>query len=313
MTELKAVGVHGFDPLKLTHYSTQLSARLDVEMFLQRDDLMPVPFGGNKWIKLGGIVGYGERGKVYITNGGIDSNHCRALAAWGAINGHDCHLVLHGEVDRENDGSLQVLDRLGATFEVVSPERISAAIERYRSRMSNSGRGVVVVPGGGHSAEGILAFSRHASVVLRSNQPDVVVCASGTGGTQAGILHAVNDAGLSSVKVIGISVAREQRRGRQVIVDALSELDVENVDVDFRDDYRGEGYGKPLESAPAAMRLASSAGILLDSTYTGKAFTAMLDLIESGQIASGARVLFWHTGGEFLASRRDRVSPDPLL
>jgi 1-aminocyclopropane-1-carboxylate deaminase/D-cysteine desulfhydrase-like pyridoxal-dependent ACC family enzyme len=37
--------------------------------------------------------------------------------------------------------------------------------------------------------------------------------------------------------------------------------------------------------------------LILDPTYTGKAFCALLDLVEEGEIAQGAKVLFWHTGG----------------
>lgn len=38
-------------------------------------------------------------------------------------------------------------------------------------------------------------------------------------------------------------------------------------------------------------------GLILDPTYTGKAFAALLDLVHDGEIEKGSKVLFWHTGG----------------
>jgi len=38
-------------------------------------------------------------------------------------------------------------------------------------------------------------------------------------------------------------------------------------------------------------------GIPLDLTYTGKAMFGLAQLVESGEIVSGSRVVFWHTGG----------------
>jgi hypothetical protein len=52
----------------------------------------------------------------------------------------------------------------------------------------------------------------------------------------------------------------------------------------------GRGYGHATEEGEKATRIAREHGIVLDPTYTAKAFAAALDL------ASGAeRVLFWHT------------------
>jgi 1-aminocyclopropane-1-carboxylate deaminase/D-cysteine desulfhydrase-like pyridoxal-dependent ACC family enzyme len=40
----------------------------------------------------------------------------------------------------------------------------------------------------------------------------------------------------------------------------------------------------------------STRGVLLDSVYPGKAFAAMLDLIEKGQLGSNEPILFLYTG-----------------
>ncbi len=44
-------------------------------------------------------------------------------------------------------------------------------------------------------------------------------------------------------------------------------------------------------------RLARLEGLLLDPTYTAKAFAGLLDLLETGQLGAGEPIIFWHTGG----------------
>ena len=127
--------------------------------------------------------------------------------------------------------------------------------------------------------------------------------ASGTGGTQAGIIHAINSLELPHTHALGVSVAREAARGRAVIDESLTEVGVGHLEVNFIDDYMGGGYGKPAPGAEEAITFASRRGLMLDPTYTGKAFNGLLGMLKSGRIPKGKRVLFWHTGGEFLATQ----------
>ena len=48
-------------------------------------------------------------------------------------------------------------------------------------------------------------------------KPDYIFHASGTGSTQAGIVVGLDRVGWSDVKCIGISVARQYKRGKKVI------------------------------------------------------------------------------------------------
>ena len=57
-------------------------------------------------------------------------------------------------------------------------------------------------------------------------------------------------------------------------------------------DAMGPGYGRPSEAGERARQLFAEDGIALDSTYTGKAAAALLEIAR----ARGARrVLFWHS------------------
>ena len=64
------------------------------------------------------------------------------------------------------------------------------------------------------------------------------------------------------------------------------------------DGYIGEGYGALTDGSIEAMRLAARhEGLLLDPTYTAKAFAALVDRRRRAVIAPDAAVLFLHTGG----------------
>ena len=55
-------------------------------------------------------------------------------------------------------------------------------------------------------------------------KPDYVFLASGTGSTQTGIVVGLDLVGWSDVKCVGISVARQQERGKQVIAEFANML-----------------------------------------------------------------------------------------
>lgn len=278
----------------------RLSNTLGIDLWVQEEYLLPFPFAGNKWVKLIGQHGSGKTGAAYITNGGISSNHCRTLAVWSAFHGHRCHLVLHN--DKEEDGTLPLdfLSRLGATYTVVKAAEIAETISLIRRDLDDDGYDAVVVPGGGHSSEAVRAYADYASQVLVDTDFEHIFLASGTGGTQAGICIANHEVG-SGAKVVGISVARASSRGKDVVQTTIRETVDLNLEVHFRDEYVDGGYGPGSCATENAIDIAGRGGLILDSTYTGKAFAGLIDAVRTGDIASGAKVLYWHTGGTYLA------------
>jgi len=58
------------------------------------------------------------------------------------------------------------------------------------------------------------------------------------------------------------------------------------------------GYGLPGSATVAAIRyLARNEGILLDPTYSGKAFAVLLEMLKRGDFKAEDQVVFLHTGG----------------
>ena len=134
---------------------------------------------------------------------------------------------------------------------------------------------------------------------------DQIVLASGSAGTQAGLL-----AGLiaveSDIPVLGITVSRPSQ-DQQQLVESLLEQTLSFLGLDTgrakgrvvaNGNYYGEGYGIATEAMiNAVKRCARLEGLLLDPVYSGKGMAGLIDLCEIGDIAPGSNQLFIHTGG----------------
>src|SRR4249919_2960833 len=111
----------GPSPLqRLERFSAAIGG--DAEVWIKREDLLPLAFGGNKLRNLELLVGaaLAEGADTLITSGRRWSNHCRLTAAAGAKAGLAVHLVLTGPPPAPGDeGPNQRLDALlGATVHV---------------------------------------------------------------------------------------------------------------------------------------------------------------------------------------------------
>ena len=105
-------------------------------------------------------------------------------------------------------------------------------------------------------------------------------------------------------KIVGISIAREEGRGREVVKDSIREYLGDEFErlyreeaLIFTDKYRLGGYGQYTKGVTDTIeKLICKEGIPTDSTYVGKAFYGMCRYIEEHQIV-GKKILFIHTGG----------------
>jgi 1-aminocyclopropane-1-carboxylate deaminase/D-cysteine desulfhydrase-like pyridoxal-dependent ACC family enzyme len=71
-------------------------------------------------------------------------------------------------------------------------------------------------------------------------------------------------------------------------------LNREDLAIDVRGEFLGEGYAVPTPAGAAAVRLAAESGLSLENTYTGKSLSALMHDAASGQL-DDAMVLFWNT------------------
>jgi len=279
-------------------------------IYIKRDDLVPVSFGGNKARKA--LLFFEEIDKgsydCVVTYGSSRSNHCRVVANLAAARGMKCCIISPSEASEESSNSMLV-KLLGAEYITCPVDEVQNTIERKMDELKALGHRPYFIPGGGHGVIGTQAYVDCYEEIMdfeaRSGiRFDYIFHASGTGTTQAGLVcgKLLNK---GKEKIIGISIARKNPRGRQVVVDSAHEYlksvsyrGTEGIEeeVCFIDDYTADGYGKSSGSIREIIRhIWMKFGIPMDSTYTAKAFAGMQDYIKKNDI-SGKNILFIHTG-----------------
>jgi 1-aminocyclopropane-1-carboxylate deaminase/D-cysteine desulfhydrase-like pyridoxal-dependent ACC family enzyme len=301
----------GPSPLQpLPRFGAALGGR--AEVWIKRDDLLPLAFGGNKLRNLEFLVGaaLADGADTLVTSGRRWSNHARLTAAAGARAGLAVHLVLSGPpLDPPNPG-VRLDELLGATVHLAATDDRAdreALLARVVADLRATGRRPAVVDVGGSGVTGavgqvlagleLLAHARE-----RGFTPDDVIVPSATGGTQAGLLVGVRTGGAATaVQGIAVTPPAELRPRIEALVTDLGALPglatVPATDVHLDGDQLGDGYGRPTDAADEATRLlARSEGILVDPIYTAKALAGLIALARGGAL-DGHRVVFWHAGG----------------
>src|SRR5512140_553709 len=175
-------------------------------LWIKRDDCTGLATGGNKARKLELLVADARaRGcDVLVTAGGPQSNHARMTAAAAARAGMRSILAFNSDrPDRvESNQLLDVLFGAERRFLGRIPmEDLDAAVERIAGELRVKGLRPYVVPIGGSSPLGASAYAAAADEMLADLGHDdlLVITATGTGGTQAGLA-----ARLGHDRVIGV-------------------------------------------------------------------------------------------------------------
>ncbi|WP_053353667.1 pyridoxal-phosphate dependent enzyme [Leucobacter musarum] len=304
-------------------------------LWIKRDDQTGLALGGNKARKLEYLVAEARAAgaDTLVTVGAVQSNHARQTAAAAARAGLDALLVLRVpagiSVGRRRSGNVLLNELLGAAVEYVDetpedphPERAAAAaaLERLRA----AGRTPFFIPSGGSTSTGALgyveSFAEIAALAGRGLTFHEIVVASGSGGTQAGLLagrELFPEAGRPRVHGVAVSPgAPELAAGVEAHRDevlarfgagagaAVAGSTAASVEVPSTDpailspDQVGDAYGALTPAAIEAIELfARTEGVLLDPVYTAKAAAALVAGVRAGAHPGDADVLFLHTGG----------------
>lgn len=292
--------------IQLGTYPTPLE-RLDTcGVWIKRDDLVAELYGGNKVRKLEYILEAARAsGKTsLLTLGAAGSHQVVATTLFGKREGFTVDAVLVPQPSSTHAQQnlraalAQGLHATVATSWPVAPAMIATRL----------GRDVYFIPLGGSNALGSLGFVDAAKEIAGQvaagvmPEPDVVVVAMGSGGTAAGLAVGFEAVGMRT-KVVGVAVsppvavigAMTRRLAKKTaervgLPRARAVRAVERIEVDTR--WLGRGYGYSTREGEAATREAARAGIVLDVTYTAKAFACALEMTRPQR----ARViLYWHT------------------
>jgi len=281
-------------------------------LLIKRDDAIPFGFGGNKVRKLAFVAARAQAdgADTLITAGGVQSNHARATAAAAAKLGMRAVLVANGAPPARATANALLDALLGAEIVYVESrdERAPKMLE-VAERLRLSGRRPYVIPIGASMPLGALGFVHAvAELVDQMPAPDVIVHATSSGGTQAGLVTGCRLLGLPT-RVIGVSAddtaaALQQQVGEIVIgiadllgVDRHQIADGTAIEVDDR--FVGGGYGIPTDASNEAIQLAArTEALFLDPTYTAKAMAGLIAHVREQRFDESQTVLFWHTGGQ---------------
>jgi len=310
----------------------RLSRYLDgPRILVKRDDLTGLAGGGNKARKLEFLIadalqqqgiemvpGVAAVAKAapnsqritVITAGAAQSNHARQTAAAAARYGLGCVLVLGGMAPARMAGNLLLDALLGARIRWTGDRALTEVMDEVAAEERSAGRVPYIIPVGGSNPTGAAAYALamdelYRQLLERKLTVDHIILASGSGGTQAGLVvgaRAVHYEG----SILGISVGHPAELLQSTVLDLARltaehlrlRLEIDAGAVQVTDDYLGSGYGVLGDpEREAILLLARTEGLLLDPVYTGRAMAGLLDLIRRGVIASRDTVLFWHTGG----------------
>ncbi|MFX0107587.1 MAG: 1-aminocyclopropane-1-carboxylate deaminase/D-cysteine desulfhydrase [Candidatus Hodarchaeota archaeon] len=284
-------------------------------LWVKRDDLTGLSFGGNKTRKLEYVVGdaIDKGADTLVTAGAVQSNHCRQTAAIAANVGMRCILLLAGEEPKEYSGNL-LLDKLfGAEIQFFPDDRFEDLDSRLNSIMEtleDLGLHPYGMPPGAFMPVGCLGYIQ-GMVELKEQcdevgfHPERILVATGTGGTLAGMIIGAKLAGIEA-DIIGVSVLRDSETVFNRIGEMISRIfdeypaliDKFEPEIIVDDRFIGEGYGIADNAVKSAIQMfAKMEGILLDPVYTGKAGVALLRMALAGEVSSDTPTLFWHTGG----------------
>ena len=286
-------------------------------IFLKRDDLTGLAFGGNKtrMLEFSLADALAKGADTIVTGMAVQSNYCRQMAAACAKIGLEVHLVLRPvrPIDQEQIQGNNLLQRIfGAHIEVVGVDdraAQAAAVQTTAERLRSEGKRVYIPRQPDTVDLDAIAYAETALEMVQQCRamqlaPKTLYLAAADT-TQAGMVLGLKylESGIHAHGINPFEAGPERITEMLRMANQAAErlgIDVQLAESDFDNDvsYVGERYGIPTEAGLAAIHLvARTEGILLDPVYTGKAMSALIEDILAGKLDPDVPVLFLHTGG----------------
>ncbi|MBR0642227.1 D-cysteate sulfo-lyase [Plastoroseomonas hellenica] len=315
-----------FPRIRLGHSNTPLEfmprltkALGGPDIWIKRDDCTGLATGGNKTRKLEFLMAeaVAQGADTVLTQGAVQSNHARQTAAAAAKLGLACELLFENRVQDPDQNYLTggnvFLDNLyrAKTRHYPGGTDMNAALQQVAEELTQQGKRVYVIPGGGSNPIGALGYVNCAiEIATQANEMglriDSVVHATGSAGTQAGLVAGFRGF-RSGIPVLGFGVRapkETQEANVYKLTSAVCDLlgipgAVPREDVVADCSYVGAGYGIPTPGMVEAVRLvAETEAVLLDPVYSGKGMAGLIDHCRKGLFKKGQTVVFVHTGGQ---------------
>ncbi|HJO17360.1 MAG: D-cysteine desulfhydrase family protein [Vicinamibacterales bacterium] len=301
-------------PTPLVHLK-HLSERLDVDLFIKRDDLTDLALGGDKPRKLEyeTAKANSQGATVLVTCGSAQSNHARLTTAAARKLGLKSALVLSSDELKAFQSNLLTVYLMGAEVRFVETRDhwdLESHALAFCEELRLKGERPYYIPVSGTTPTSCLGYVRAGLELvdqfeLQDIRPDAVYIPFGTGGIFTSTLLALRECGVEC-PLIGISVNASQQKCEENLVKWWAGI-CRLLDVDpdrsregyeIHDGYIGQEYGDATEGClDGLMLMAETEGILLDPVYSAKVFSGLLAHHAAGRWPSGTRLVFIHSGG----------------
>lgn len=283
------------------------------QIWIKRDDMTGLAFGGNKSRKLEYLVGdaLSQGATALISEGAAQSNHARQAAAAAAIAGLKCVLVLDTRRGSELTGNL-LLDRLlGAEVRLVGdPDQRRPEMQRVADELRAAGEKPYLTPTGGSVPIGALGYVNFVAELQgqldqHDLSPSRLYFATGSQGTQAGLMtgallfdapYEVRGVAVESTTAQLASEAIPLTNETLALLGCEARVTVGDVSID--ETQVGAGYAVPTEPGMEAIALlARTEAIVLEPVYSGKALAGLIADVRAHRYSPRETLIFLHTGG----------------
>ena len=286
-------------------------------IYIKRDDLTGLAFGGNKARKLEYLLAdaLANEATVLVTEGAAQSNHARMTAAAAAIARLGSVLVLDARHGSEIAGNRLLDHLLGVEVRIVPDKAArSALMAAIGDELRATGERPYVIPTGGSVPIGVTGYVAMVDELLAQlastgETASRIYFATGSMGTQAGLVVGAR-AFSAPFTVYGVAVEHPVPKliaDGVALANATAALlglgDVgastfSALDIIIDGNFIGPAYGVATEEGLEAIRLlARTEAIFVDPVYSGKAMAAVVAHAHAGELNPDEAIVFLHTGG----------------
>jgi 1-aminocyclopropane-1-carboxylate deaminase/D-cysteine desulfhydrase-like pyridoxal-dependent ACC family enzyme len=282
-------------------------------LYVKRDDLTGLAFGGNKTRQLEFVMAEALKDKpeVFVTGANIQSNWSRQATAAAVKMGIPMVLVLRNTDMQEIQGNVLLDYWMGAEVHFVDePDmtRMQEHIDDMVAELRAQGKRAFKLD----SWSPLTAVAYVNMMVELQEQCEMMgieptrLWLAAAGPTQSGIALGAKMLGWD-IRVTGVAplqwtdgamqdiTARVANEAAELLGTGtrIAPEEIENLSA-----YIGPGYAIPSQEGLEAMRMAARTdALLLDPVYTGKAMAGLVDGVRKGDVGRDETVIFLHTGG----------------
>jgi len=281
-------------------------------IFVKRDDVMPLGMAGNKVRSLEFWMAEAlqQGADTVLVAGQCVSNQCRLTAAAAAKIGLNC-VILHNDAQPARiEGNLLLSTLFGAEIIFLGPVSEQERADKVTQKaddLQKQGKKPYII---GDPVLGAMGYVVAAQELLLQTPKEIgsfdcIVIPGSMGPTEAGLLYGLIASGYPG-QVYVISVEYQKQEMQQRIEHIFNRLEqklgktLQNPDsiAIFDDRFLGNGYGIASAASNAATQVfATTEALLLEPTYTAKPFAALLAMVADQTIKPTESVCILHTGG----------------